>query len=136
MRESRILKILSYIWLRILLSSIILSIVYMYMEQKYVYNTEKYFLSQSFGTEYMNYLRQNTDDMIHNSTPYILKKDNDIEIHFITDDLYNNPVKNRYFLIIYKHKALTNVELTTQTNTIQTIKKSAVKAVNIQTFFY
>ena len=123
MRESRILKILSYILLPILLSSIILSIVYMYMEQKYVYNTEKYFLSQSFGTEYMNYLRQNTDDMIHNSTPYILKKDNDIEIHFITDDLYNNPVKNRYFLIIYKHKALTNVELTSQTNTIQTIKK-------------
>ncbi len=123
MRESRILKILSYILLPILLSSIILSIVYMYMEQKYVYNTEKYFLSQSFGTEYMNYLRQNTDDMIHNSTPYILKKDNEIEIHFITDDLYNNPVKNRYFLIIYKHKALTNVELTSQTNTIQTIKK-------------
>lgn len=123
MKESRILKAISYIVLPILIASIILSIISIYIEENYDYDSEKYFLSQTFVSEYMNYLSKNAYNLIHDYGSYTVVQNGDIEIHFETDNVYGNQLKNRYFLIIYKNKALTNVELTPETNTIETVKK-------------
>ena len=123
MKQSKILKAISYISMPILITALILSIFSIIMKEDDYYNEEQYFSTEMFASSYMEYLSEEIYDLIHDRNSYYSVQDGDIKIHYTSDERnYFNDIKDRYFLIIYKNKALTNVELTVQTNTIESIK--------------
>lgn len=121
MKESRILKTLSYILLPILIGAIILSFISLGMQDSSYYNKEKYFSSDEFLRAYIDVLGTASNNLIYNNNQYKSTRDNEKEIFYISEYDYGRPYESNY-LIIYKDKALTNVELTSETNTIEGIK--------------
>ena len=124
MKNSKILKILSYITIPILIASLALSIISITAKENVYYNKERYFQSGDFATEYMSFLRDQIYRLIHYNSSYESIKDGENEIFFANHlaGYYSYDIKNRYFLIMYNNKALTNVELTANTSTIEGIK--------------
>ena len=126
MKESKILKILSYMTLGVLIAVLsLLCFTILAKENNNYYNKERYFSSQYFVNRYMSYLQNETSNLIHNNKLYQSIQDGNIKIHYSDAEnaYYFDDVKNRYFLIIYKEIALTNVELTSTTTTIESIKE-------------
>lgn len=124
MKQSKILKILSYIAIPILVMSLMLSIFSIIMKENNYYNKEQYFSSDEFVSAYMGYLSEKTYDLIHDKNTFYSTQDGDMKIQYTSDEQnYYDDLKNRYFLIIYKNKALTNVPVNEQTTlTIEGIK--------------
>jgi len=123
MKRSGILKALSYLSLIVLTSLLIISILAISIKQNPYYNEEEYFKSDVLAQTYMSYLSGATNELIHNNDSLYSIQDGEIEIHYsINQYNYQFDMKDRYFLIIYKNKALTNVELTNTTSTIESIK--------------
>lgn len=123
MKRSRILKAISYISLIIVTSLLILSIFTITAKENPYYNEEQYFKSERLAQNYMSYLEAATSELIFNNESLYSVQDGEIEIHYsINQYEYQFDIKDRYFLIIYKNKALTNVELTNTTSTIESIK--------------
>lgn len=123
MKQSKILKIISYIGLMILLPVLILSIFIVLAKENPHYDEKEYFNSQLFTQDYMNFLQVRMSELIHNNDSIYGIQDGDKELHFFTSvDCYFD-IKDRYYLIIYQDKVLTNVELTNTTNTVESIKQ-------------
>lgn len=123
MKQSKILKMISYIVIPILIMALVLSIVSIIMKENNYYNKEQYFASDEFVSSYMEYLSEKTYDLIHDKNTFHSTQDGDIKIQYTSDEHdYYDDLKNRYFLIIYKNKALTNVPINEQTFTIDSIK--------------
>ena len=123
MKQSKILKMISYIAIPILIKALVLSIVSIIMRQNNYYNKEQYFASDEFVSSYMGYLSEKTYDLIHDKNTFHSTQDGDIKIQYTSDEHdYYDDLKNRYFLIIYKNKALTNVPINEQAFTINSIK--------------
>ncbi len=123
MKQSKILKALSYIILPILIGTLILAFVGMSLEKSVYYNKEKYFASEMFTEGYISKLISLSNELIFRNTNYNGIIDGEKEI-FYTDPYnvgYVN-AKNDYYLVMYKNKAITNVELTASTKTIESIK--------------
>ena len=131
MRKSRILKAISYISMPILITALVLSIFSIMMKENTYYREEEYFSSEEFASSYMGYLSEEIYDLIHDRNLYYSVQDGNIELYYTSSERnYYDDVKNRYFLIIYKNKALTNVELTAETNTVVSVKTSIEKNEN------
>lgn len=123
MKQSRTLKVISYVGLIILISVLILSIFTISVKENPYYE-EEFFNSEILAETYMAYLERGNRELIHNNDSLHSIQDGEIEIHYsIEQNNYQIDMKDRYFLIIYKNKALTNVELTNSTNTIENIKQ-------------
>lgn len=134
MKESKILKITSYILLPIFILIIFLSCFLEVgkesMQNKQQFKEDEFFKTDDFLSAYMYMLSNQTKNLIYQNSRYSSIKDGDIRICYNVVDkpdcslpyLYNVTVKNKYFLILYKNLALTNVELTESTNTIEEIK--------------
>ena len=124
MKQSKILKVLAYITLPILIAIVIMSGIYIEVKNQKYYNEEQYYSSSSFVLSYMAATNHVFDELIHYNNQSTIKDGE-------TDIIYENAIgyqyyfnaQQRYYLAIYKNKALTNVELTTQTNTIEGIKE-------------
>lgn len=146
MKTSKILKAISYILLSITIVTCILSVICIVIKNSEYFNEEKYFESDSFSYDYIMTLRNIADNLIHNNSSYSTVKDGDIDIYYAYDynssngyiyNSYNNrtELKNLNFLIIYKNKAITNINA----NTVEEIKQqinqenstNEVKNVNI-----
>ncbi len=107
MKENRVLKIISYISLPILIFIIVMSFVYTLAKQDYNYMMDNaYFESQKFAENYMNKLETLTNKLIYEQR---LPDDYNNETRIFYDQYYESTLKNEYFLIIYKDKAITNV---------------------------
>ena len=123
MKRSGILKALSYLSLMVLTSLLILSGFAISAKDNPYYNEEQYFKSEILAQNYMSYLEGATSELIFNNESLYSVQDGEIEIHYSINQYdYQFDIKDRYFLIIYKNKALTNVELTNTTSTIESIK--------------
>ena len=118
MKNSKILKIVSYIAIPILILTVALSVYYVVIKN---YLKEDYFSSDSFIDNYMSDLIYQTNILIHNDN-YEKIQDGEIEISYTNSRTNKLKIKDYYFLIIYKNKALTNVELTSETDTIEKIR--------------
>ena len=119
MKTNKILIGISYVVLSITIITLILSILCIVIKNSEYFNEEKYFNSERFSYNYLMSLRDVSDELIHNNSSYDSIKDGEIEIYRLYNykDYFN--MENINFLIIYKNKAITNVN----ENTIDEIKK-------------
>ena len=135
MKESKTLKAISILGLLVLMSTLILSIFTITSKENIYYNEEEYFKSDTFVETYMSYLYDSIYKLIHNHDDIFYRaQDGEIEIHYSQHNDYYPYIKDKNYLIIYQNLALTNVELTNATNTIQGIKEyisSNQKAKNV-----
>lgn len=124
MKRSGFLKVISYTLLPITIAVVILSIMYIGLENSPYYNVEKYFSSKEFAYEYMLTLGEVADELIHNNSNYENVQDGDKTIYYLYDKYYPDgthsrnysnytQLKEMNFLLIYKDKAITNVSLPT-----------------------
>ena len=122
MRNSKIIKIICYITLPILIGIIILSTFYIVLKDATYYSTEEYFNSEDFLGSYMSKLSTATNRLIYRNPYYNSIKDGDTIICYTENGEFDYKKTNMYFLILYKNKAFTNVELTSEVSTVETIK--------------
>lgn len=128
MRESKILKVISYILIPILVLIILLSVFYE-MAKSDLSNQNKYdheyFESDNFLSIYMARLYKQTENLIYHNDRYTAVTDNQYKICYCSAqeyyDNYFTNIKDFYYIIVYENLALTNVELTSETNTIDKI---------------
>ena len=128
MRESKILKVISYILIPILVLIILLSVFYemaksnLRDENRY---DHEYFESESFLSIYMARLYKQTENLIYHNDRYNTVTDNQYKICYCSGqeyyDSYFINIKDFYYIILYENLALTNIELTSETNTIDKI---------------
>lgn len=137
MRDSKILKLISYILIPILIGTLILSISYEILKADYEVekqkDDEKYFQSDEFLSDYMDMLSNETSNLIYRNSKYPNIQDGDYYIYFSdksnTNNFYNTyyekniKLENMYFMIIYKNKVFTNVELTVDTDSVDKIRE-------------
>ena len=127
MRESRILKIICYILIPILVLLLGVSLFYEACKEKYLNTSiddKLYFQSDDFVYSYMVELSKETRDLIYNNANYKSLTDEQYTIFYNeTPKRSEINIEKFYYLILYRDKAFTNVELTAQTNTIKSLKE-------------
>lgn len=122
MKKSKVLKVVCYMLLPILIGVIIIATIYTGINDSTYYNEEKYFESESFVSMYMNRLSNIGWKLIYKNPEYKKIEDGDSYIYYSSSGEFNYDTPQMYFLVIYKNKALTNVELTSEISTIDSIK--------------
>lgn len=122
MRKSRILKLLSYTMLPIFVGILIISTFYIQVKDATYYDEEKYFESESFMSSYMSRLSDIARKLIYKNPEYNNIEDGDSYIFYSANGEFNYDAPKMYFLVMYNNKALTNVELTSEVSTIESIK--------------
>ena len=139
MKESKTLKAISYILIPFLILIIGLSLFYEFGKDAFIndFDEKEYFNSDTFLTSYMYEISRNAESLIYYNDDFSSVMDNDIKICYRDRQslTYNEKgfyayLKENYFLIKYKDLALTNVEFTTETDTIDEIKTYIAKLEN------
>ena len=108
--------------LPIFVGILIISIFYIQVKDATYYDEEKYFESESFMSLYMTRLSDIARKLIYKNPEYKNIEDGDSYIFYSANGEFNYDAPRMYFLIIYNNKALTNVELTSDVSTIESIK--------------
>jgi len=122
MKQNKFLATISSFALIILVSILIVFVFAIYAKENINYNEEKFFNSNAFAATYMQYLKNGVYELIHNNDNLQSIYDGEIEIHYSIEQIDYSQIKDGYYLIIYENKALTNLELTNTTNTVESIK--------------
>jgi len=125
MRNSKILKIICYISIPILVLILAISLFYEICKEQYLNNTmnnNMYFQSDDFVFSYMQALSRETKNLIYNNSEYKEIKDGENSIFYNEneDNIILN-IEDFYYMIKYRNKYYTNVELTSETNTVESI---------------
>ncbi len=124
MKESKLLKCISYLLVPILVAMIGISMLSNYVQNnENVYSNEsEYFRTDGFVSRYMNILSNFADRLIYQNDTLPTCYDGEIQICYLDNKRYGNvEFENCYVLILYQNKAITNVELTSNTDTIEKI---------------
>jgi len=125
MRESKILKVISYILIPIFILIIALSLFYELAKEAYTSKEDytAYFKSDAFLMEYMGMISDHARSLIYENRRFNSIYDGSIKICYNQDEyLYYRRIKDYYYIILYKDLAITNVELTNNTGTVEGIK--------------
>ena len=123
MKKSTIFKTISFICIPICIIAVVLSIFAVYVKNGTDFNESKYYASSSFVTLYIDDLSNVCDDLIYNNENYYNIKDGENTIYYTNRQLYNSNVKDFKYLAIYNNKAITNIEISKELNTIDSIKE-------------
>ncbi len=128
MRNSKILKGICYILIPFLILGIVLPVLYESTKEDLIQENKEdeinFFETDTFLSKYMYELSNSAKRLIFNNNNYSQISDGNTKICYddyqiMYDEYYT--IKDYYYLIIYKNIAITNVELTTSTNTISGI---------------
>lgn len=122
MKKSIILKAMCFILIPISMLALILAGYSIYIQNASNYNEKKCYFSSNFVYTYMNDIGVACENLIYNNSNYYNLDDGDKIIYYTNSDQYNSNVKEFKYLIIYRNKALTNIELNDSTKTIEGIK--------------
>lgn len=125
MKESKLLKIICYILIPIIVAVMILTFMSYYVQtyENDRTNEKDYFATDRFVSRYMNVLSHFANRLIYQNEAYPTCYDGEIQISYLSDyENYESRIEDCYALIVYQNKAFTNVELTSETNTIEKIQ--------------
>ncbi len=123
MKKSMIFKAISFICIPICIIAVILSIFAVYVKNGTDFNESKYYASGPFVTSYIDDLSNVCNDLIYNNENYYNIKDGENIIYYTNRQLYNSNVRDFKYLVIYNNKAITNIEISKELNTIDSIKE-------------
>lgn len=125
MRNSKVLRCISYILIPFLILAIILPMLYETAKEELIEKKEEqninFFETDQFLSKYMYKLSNNASKLIFDNQQYKSLQDGDTKICYIEYDYLEESyytIQDYYYLIMYKNIALTNIELTINTNTI------------------
>ncbi len=95
-------------------------------DENFYLNQSQYFQTNNFVASYMSTLTSYANQLIYHNEDFPISYDGEIQISYMNEEDSNyyidSKFQDHYILICYKNKALTNVELTMETNTIEKIK--------------
>ena len=123
MKKSTIFKAISFLCIPICIIAVVLSIFAVYVKNGTDFNESKYYASSPFVTLYIDDLSNVCNDLIYNNENYYNIKDGENTIYYTNRRLYNSNVKDFKYLAIYNNKAITNIEISKELNTIDSIKE-------------
>ena len=123
MKKSTIFKAISFVCIPICIIAVVLSMFAAYVKNGTNYNENKYYASNSFVTSYMEDLSYVCDDLIYRNENYYHISDGDNAIYYTSRQSYNSNVKDFKYLVIYNNKAITNIEISKNLSTIESIKE-------------
>lgn len=125
MRNSKILKGLCYILIPFLVLNILLSMIYETAKENLIEEKAEdninFFETDEFLSRYMYKLSNSARKLIFDNKQYKTITDGDTKICYIEYDPFQDSyyvIQDYYYLIMYKNIAITNIELTTSTNTV------------------
>lgn len=121
MRNSKFLKGFCYFLIPILILILIVSVVFEFAKTSY-YDEKEYFSSSDFLDNYMYTLNDAARNLIFRNERYNQVIDPQTNYKICYEDYANNTISDFYYLVLYRNIALTNIELTTNTNTIEGIR--------------
>lgn len=133
MRENKLLRLICYIFIPILILIMCVSMLYMASKEELMVEDKydsSFFESDDFLQAYMYRLSRESEYLIYHHEDLNSINDGEIRICYKNggaDYFYN--IKDFYYIILYNNIALTNVELTTETNTVEKIK-THIKGLN------
>ncbi len=126
MKRRKFLMLISYLLIPVIVAMMGLSVLSKYVEndENFSMNQSQYFRTDNFVANYMHTLGSYANQLIYHNEEFPMAYDGEIQISYVDQEefYYSNKIQNQYVLICYQNKALTNVELTTETNTIEKIK--------------
>lgn len=129
MRDSKVLKGICYVLIPFLVLAITLPMLYETAKEDLIRNKQEesinYFETDSFLSSYMNKLSYKARKIIFENDSYKTIIDGEYKICYDENNYYEDEfyrIKDYYYLIMYKNLVLTNVELTTNTSTLNGIK--------------
>lgn len=129
MRNSKVLKGICYILIPFLVLAITLPMMYETSKEELLRSKKEeninYFETDSFLSRYMSKLSHKSKKLIFDNATYKTITDAEYRICYDENNDYEDEyykIKDYYYLIMYKNLALTNVELTTNTSTLNGIK--------------
>ena len=129
MRNSKVLKGICYILIPFLVLAITLPMMYETSKEELLRRKKEeninYFETDSFLSRYMSKLSHKSKNLIFDNATYKTITDAEYKICYDEKNDYEDEyykIKDYYYLIMYKNLALTNVELTTNTSTLNGIK--------------
>jgi len=123
MQTSKFIRILCYILMPVFIALLIMSVFSIIVEDNIYFSEEKYFKSEEFVSSYMNYVSNTVSNLIYtyNQDTNRTILDGDTTIYYINNKNYYKWADSK-ILAIYKNKALTNVNITAETKSIEGIK--------------
>ena len=126
MKESKMLKTISYIILPILVGIIILSIIYTFVKESFPEMDSEYLETVEFEKQYIGAISRMANELVYIDSDYAYYvEDNGIKIYYADFNnysyIYGSTLKDNYVLLIYKDKAITNIKLK-DTTTLEQIK--------------
>ena len=121
MRESKLLKAISYVFLPIFIGIMIITILYSFVKDSYKDRKYTYFETAEFESDYIELLSDIARMTIYiDGTPYIEDNGNRIYyMDYVNIYYYNIRLQDNYFLVKYGNKILTNVENLDQVEAIK-----------------
>lgn len=129
MRNSKVLKGICYVLIPFLVLAITLPMLYETAKEDLIKNKQEeninYFETDNFLSRYMNKLSYKARKIIFENDNYKTIIDGQYKICYDESSDYEDEyyrINDYYYLIMYKNLALTNVELTTNTSTLNGIK--------------
>lgn len=125
MKESKVLKGFCYVLIPVILLILFISVSYQICKDIAIMdNSPEYFSSDEFLSNYMCALASDASNLIYRNSQYnsIRDGERDFEIYYKQSNSYYTELEEYYYLILYNDLALTNVELTINTNTVEKIK--------------
>ena len=122
MKRNVIFKVLAFVCIPISIIAVVLSLFAAYVKNGTDYNEDKYYASHSFETAYMMDLSDACDKLIYENENYYSINYGENIIYFTNNQSHNSNVKNFKYIVIYKNKALTNIDTGKDLTTIEAIK--------------
>lgn len=129
MKKNKIFMMIVYLLVPIIVAVISLSILAKFFQndENFYLNQSQYFQTNNFVSNYMSTLSSYANQLIYNNEVFPITYDGEIQISYMNEEDSNHHyidsnIQDHYILICYQNKALTNVELTMETNTIEKIK--------------
>lgn len=120
MKDSKLFKFIAYFVLATFIPIFAISAMYIQYDNS-LNNTENINQDDAFTSTYMKALANYASDLIYDRGDYKLVNDNNNKIFYYNTD--KAKIQNLCVLIKYKNIAMTNVELTSETDTIQKLQE-------------
>lgn len=128
MKKNKILMMIVYVLVPVIVAVMSMSVLAKFFQndENFYLNQSQYFQTNNFVANYMSTLSSYTNQLIYHNEAFPISYDGEIQISYMNEEDSNyyidSKFKDNYILICYQNKALTNVELTMETNTIEKIK--------------